>query len=134
MRPLIAAELQRAYAQIARDAKVPGVTARVVRYYVDEGLINPHHHSVYEALAIIWRLRKAGFSLAQIRVAMPRLIGAGADQLRALQADVRRHMEATIKFLERLHAQANELQDLDNEITLRLDEHRVKSALDPTMS
>ncbi len=107
---------------IGEAAKQTGISAKMIRYYEDTGLIQPVHRSDsgyrqytekdLHALRFIRRSRDLGFSVAQIQ----ELLALWHDKGRA-SADVkqitRQHIEELQHKIEQLQAMVDTLQHLN---------------------
>ncbi|NLN68963.1 MAG: Cu(I)-responsive transcriptional regulator [Alcaligenaceae bacterium] len=107
---------------IGEAARQTGISAKMIRYYEDIGLIHPVHRSDsgyrqytekdLHALRFIRRSRDLGFSVAQIQ----ELLALWHDQGRA-SADVKQitqaHIEALQHKIQQLQAMVDTLQHLN---------------------
>lgn len=107
---------------IGEAARQTGISAKMIRYYEDTGLIKPVHRSDsgyrqyaekdLHALRFIRRSRDLGFSIAQIED----LLALWNDQGRA-SADVKQitqqHIEALQHKIQQLQAMVDTLQHLN---------------------
>ena len=107
---------------IGEAARQTGISAKMIRYYEETGLIKPVHRSdsgyrqytekALHALRFIRRSRDLGFSVAQIQ----ELLALWHDQGRA-SADVKQitqqHIEALQYKIQQLQAMVDTLQHLN---------------------
>ena len=74
-------------------ARAAGTTPKVVRYFVDEGLLDPSRPDPVVQLRWVIDMRRAGFSLAEIRASLPALLGVRREQLGRVAERITAHID-----------------------------------------
>ena len=115
------------FCQIGEIAKMAGTTVRTVRYYMEEGFIEPATRSAggfylffpqaADTVFFVQKLRDAGFALKQIRALYEaRKNGATGDEassrVLALLEEQKRAVEKKIADYQKLEVEIREAMDL----------------------
>lgn len=101
---------------------VRGVTANVVRYYAREGLLDLKEIDAEEKLYWIVHMKRAGLSLAEVRVELPRIMSRRGEQLVHLLETLEKHSNAVFDIQVKLEAEQREIRALmDTVFTMLLD-------------
>lgn len=101
---------------IGTVAKEAGVSPKVVRYFVAQGLIAFDDTSAVQAIRWIKLMKKAGFSLAEIKTALPRLLGTTRAELQHVRAMADKHLEALDQIIIRLNEHQRALVDFITDV------------------
>jgi DNA-binding transcriptional MerR regulator len=83
-------------------AKEAGVSPKVIRYYISQGLIALDDTSAAQAVHWIKHMKRAGFSLAEIKTALPSLLGTTRVELQHVYDMADKHRVAIEQMILRL--------------------------------